>query len=261
MELSVARRGGAALFRRIAVFAGGCTLDAAKQVCDAELDGIRSLVDKNLLRHQAGRYWMLETIREYAFEQLETQERDSRMRALANHLLQLEVMPYPPTVADSAGPSGRLADEADNFRAVAAWALAAREFELALRLAIAARRASAGGLPTGRADSVARSRPGREQGIFHRGRARMPFTLSEASIKSLATTRSLYGPSKRACGSTATPRRPRFGRDAHRSGYALATKALTNALDRIKTKPSTWPRERHTREASTAVSMPWVNSS
>jgi len=60
-----------ALFARLAVFEGGCTLEAAEQVCDAELDTLASLVDKSLVRHTGGRYWMLETIREYAAERFE----------------------------------------------------------------------------------------------------------------------------------------------------------------------------------------------
>ena len=59
------------LFARLAVFAGGCTLDAAEQICGADLDGIASLVDKSLLRLSGERYWMLETIREFAAERLE----------------------------------------------------------------------------------------------------------------------------------------------------------------------------------------------
>jgi predicted ATPase/class 3 adenylate cyclase len=71
-ELLVA--GERKLFARLAVFAGGCTLRAAEQICDAELDTLQSLVEKSLLRFtpsKAGsRYWMLETIREYALERL-----------------------------------------------------------------------------------------------------------------------------------------------------------------------------------------------
>ena len=38
------------LFARLSVFAGGCTLDAAEDVCDADLDTLQSLVEKSLLR-------------------------------------------------------------------------------------------------------------------------------------------------------------------------------------------------------------------
>jgi predicted ATPase len=58
------------LFARLAVFAGGCTLDAAQEICDADLDVLQSLVDKSLLRHTGDRFWMLETIREFAGERL-----------------------------------------------------------------------------------------------------------------------------------------------------------------------------------------------
>ena len=59
------------LFAALSVFAGGCTLEAAESVCDADLDALQSLVDKSLLRHTDERFWMLETIREFALERLE----------------------------------------------------------------------------------------------------------------------------------------------------------------------------------------------
>jgi predicted ATPase/class 3 adenylate cyclase len=59
------------LFARLSVFAGGCTLEAAEEVCDADLDTLQSLVEKSLLRFSDERYWMLETISEYAGERLE----------------------------------------------------------------------------------------------------------------------------------------------------------------------------------------------
>ena len=51
------------------VFAGGCTLEAAEEVAGASLDTLQSLVEKSLVRFTE-RYWMLETIREYAWERL-----------------------------------------------------------------------------------------------------------------------------------------------------------------------------------------------
>jgi predicted ATPase/class 3 adenylate cyclase len=58
------------LFGRLAVFAGGFTLESSEAVTEAGLDDLQSLVDKSLLRHRERRYWMLETIREFAGEQL-----------------------------------------------------------------------------------------------------------------------------------------------------------------------------------------------
>jgi predicted ATPase/class 3 adenylate cyclase len=65
------------LFRRIAAFAGGCTVADAEAVCsepgESTLDELESLVDKALVQaHEGGRLLMLETIREYAREQLES---------------------------------------------------------------------------------------------------------------------------------------------------------------------------------------------
>ncbi len=59
------------LFARLAVFAGGCTLEAAEEVAGADLDTLQSLLEKSLVRHTNERFWMLETIREYASERLE----------------------------------------------------------------------------------------------------------------------------------------------------------------------------------------------
>src|SRR5215212_8864955 len=69
------------LFRRLAVFSGGCTLEAAEAIVNPQeiLDvfgGIASLIDKSLLRQEEGvagepRFRMLETVREYGLERLE----------------------------------------------------------------------------------------------------------------------------------------------------------------------------------------------
>jgi non-specific serine/threonine protein kinase len=69
------------LFRRLAAFVGGFTLEAAEAVTDSGdlaidiLDGVASLVEQSLLREEDGpggepRYLMLETVREFALEQL-----------------------------------------------------------------------------------------------------------------------------------------------------------------------------------------------
>jgi len=79
-----------ALFARISVFAGGCTLEAAETVADADLDTLQSLVDKSLVRHTEERFWMLESIRSYAAERLgEADDRDSVRGRHATHFLEL----------------------------------------------------------------------------------------------------------------------------------------------------------------------------
>ena len=60
------------LFSRFAVFDGSFDLEAAESVCGADIDLLQSLTDKSLLRQtKERRFFMLETIREYAVEQLE----------------------------------------------------------------------------------------------------------------------------------------------------------------------------------------------
>ena len=70
------------LFARLSVFAGGCTLAAAEGVCGAELDTLQALVDRSLVRHDGERYWMLPTLREYAFERLEQTGEAKELRRL-----------------------------------------------------------------------------------------------------------------------------------------------------------------------------------
>jgi predicted ATPase/transcriptional regulator with XRE-family HTH domain len=89
-----------ALFRRLSVFVGGFTLDAAEAVADPDgqisvLDGIGALVAQSLLRRSPEadhepRYRMLETVREYGLERLtaSAEEDDVRSRH-ANHFLTL----------------------------------------------------------------------------------------------------------------------------------------------------------------------------
>jgi predicted ATPase/class 3 adenylate cyclase len=64
------------LASRFAVFAGGATLDAVEDVCEADLDTLASLVDRSLLRREEDRYRMLETIREYGNDRLDDAARD-----------------------------------------------------------------------------------------------------------------------------------------------------------------------------------------
>jgi predicted ATPase/transcriptional regulator with XRE-family HTH domain len=63
-----------ALFRRLAVFAGGCTLDASESVCQPEPGALDGLLDKSLLQRgndaPEPRFWMLESIGGFAAERL-----------------------------------------------------------------------------------------------------------------------------------------------------------------------------------------------
>jgi predicted ATPase/DNA-binding SARP family transcriptional activator len=60
------------LFARLAVFRGGCTLDAAETVCEASVDELCDLVDRSLVTQAGARMVMLDTIREYAAERFAT---------------------------------------------------------------------------------------------------------------------------------------------------------------------------------------------
>jgi predicted ATPase len=86
---------GQQLFERMAVFRGGCTIEAAEEVVDANLDALQSLVDKSLIRHSDERFWMLETIREYGLELLDqSSEADAVHRRHADHYVALAELAY-----------------------------------------------------------------------------------------------------------------------------------------------------------------------
>jgi predicted ATPase len=104
-----------ATFAKLAVFAGGCTLEAAEEICGADVDAIASLVDKSLIRHSGDRYWMLQTIREYARECLEESgEADAVRGRHAEHYLALAELAYTERFEQSLR---RLEPENDNLRA------------------------------------------------------------------------------------------------------------------------------------------------
>jgi predicted ATPase len=116
------------LFRRLSVFAGGCTLEAAEDVCDAELDTLQSLVEKSLVRLSDERYWMLETIREYAAERLDSGERDAMRRRHRAYVVALgEAIAHELHTASESSTSARLAPDYANIRAAVSYALEADE--------------------------------------------------------------------------------------------------------------------------------------
>ena len=67
-------------FARFAVFAGGATVEAAEEVTGADVEVLEGLVEKNLLLRESGRLLMLETVRAYARELLERDDRGSEVR-------------------------------------------------------------------------------------------------------------------------------------------------------------------------------------
>ena len=142
-----------ALFRRLAIFVGGCTLEAAEAAyaavdaphvpsVDDVLDGVDSLLAKSLLRRVDGmdvepRYTMLETIREYGLESLAlTGELPSLRRWHAEYFLALAEVAEPcMRGGEHARWLDRLEAEQDNLRAALEWSLTDDgDDELALRL-------------------------------------------------------------------------------------------------------------------------------
>ncbi len=151
-----------ALFRRLSVFAGGCTLEAVENICGSGaegqvesvvLDGLTSLVDNSLVvalsdpsTYREGeelRFAMLETVREYALERLASVgEAEEAHRRHARHYLALAEAAQ---LEDSEWWDGaerlsrlmRLEREHDNLRAALRWAVEGREVETAARLALA----------------------------------------------------------------------------------------------------------------------------
>ncbi len=132
------------LFRRLAIFSGGCTLEAAEAVCGGDEDVFASLVEMSLLRrdveaHAEPRLRMLETIRQYALDQLAAggelpllQERHARF------FLGLAERAEP----ELAGPQQaswleRLERDHDNLRVVARLAAERGDAETVVRLGAA----------------------------------------------------------------------------------------------------------------------------
>jgi predicted ATPase len=133
--------GERALFERLAVFPGGCTLEAAEAVTDADLDTLQSLVERNLVREQDGpdgepRYVMLETIREFALERLEERpDAEELRRRLGGYLAAVAEAAEPELRGrDHAVWLDRLDAEHDNVRTALRWALDGADPDLGLRL-------------------------------------------------------------------------------------------------------------------------------
>jgi predicted ATPase/class 3 adenylate cyclase len=155
------------LFARLSVFVGGCELEAAEAVCDFDgrlgldvLEGLSSLIENSLVvewddPRGEPRYSMLETIGEYASEKLEARGgQDALRRQHADYFSALgrgerTVHYHAPTEPGqrtmtehesslAGAPEEHAQRELPNLRAALTWAFNEGEFELALRLAVAA---------------------------------------------------------------------------------------------------------------------------
>jgi predicted ATPase/transcriptional regulator with XRE-family HTH domain len=141
------------LFLRLAVFVGGCTLEAAEEVCAAPaggeplsldvLEGLGALVDQNLVlqREEGGeaRFGMLHVIREFALDQLHQSSDAAAMhQAHAAYFRALgeEAEPHLWGFGQAAWVR-RLEGEHDNLRAALGWLRDHGEAESAVRLAVA----------------------------------------------------------------------------------------------------------------------------
>ena len=139
-----------ALLRRLAVFSGSFSLEAAEAICvgdplEAEdiLDGVATLVDKSLVVMEAGdgaaRYRLLETVRQYGLELLNQAGGLDRYRELhAKHYLEFAERFAPLIVGGEHEPGllARVAVEHDNLRDASVWAAAdPSRAEQALRFA------------------------------------------------------------------------------------------------------------------------------
>ncbi|GAB3138969.1 BTAD domain-containing putative transcriptional regulator [Amycolatopsis stemonae] len=123
------------LARRLTVFPGGATLDAAAEVCGADADLLLELADKSFVEAVGGRFRMLETIRAFGAEKLaEAGETDSFHRAHAEYFLRFaeEADPMLRTAAQLAWLD-RIDAEYDNLLAALRWATG-HDVPLALRL-------------------------------------------------------------------------------------------------------------------------------
>jgi non-specific serine/threonine protein kinase len=122
------------LLRRLAVFAGGWTLEAAESVCangsveaSGILDGLTSLVDKSLVlvetRRGEARYRLLETVRQYSGDRLEEsgESGDLKRRHLAWYFAVAERATLKLRGPEQELWLERLETEHDNLRAALAW--------------------------------------------------------------------------------------------------------------------------------------------
>jgi predicted ATPase/DNA-binding SARP family transcriptional activator len=124
--------------RRLAIFAGGCTLEAAERVVASTLDRLAALVDHNLVHRTSNelgsRYTMLETIREDALQRLAAAETTELRDDHADYFVELAERAYARRLDQPECWLPLLEQEHANFRAALDW-LGENDPQLALRLA------------------------------------------------------------------------------------------------------------------------------
>jgi predicted ATPase/class 3 adenylate cyclase len=136
------------VFRRMAVFTGGCTLEAAQAVCGGDaapfMNLVGGLVDKSLcvvsgVAEGAVRYDMLESLRQYGGERLiEAGELDAARRAHAAFYLGLAQRASPElTRRNQVQWLERLEREYDNLRVALSWAFGEGEAHIAMQFGAA----------------------------------------------------------------------------------------------------------------------------
>jgi predicted ATPase/transcriptional regulator with XRE-family HTH domain len=137
------------LFRRLAPFVGGCTLDAAERVCNVDgvlvmdtLDCLSSLIDKSLLQQKVDargepRFVLLRVVREYALERLiESGEAAAIRQQLASFFLTFVATAEQALTGNEQQVwLERLGVEYDNLRTVLEWSTTEGNEEIGLRIA------------------------------------------------------------------------------------------------------------------------------
>ena len=140
------------LFRRLAIFVGGCSIEAVESICESithtigeepmnVLDACISLLDKQLIQQRQqfdgdSRLYMLETIREFALECLFVSNKAEIVGEAHARYYHALVEKFAPPVFDAKEIEwfDKLDQEQDNLRAALNWFIAKRDAEMALRL-------------------------------------------------------------------------------------------------------------------------------
>jgi predicted ATPase len=176
------------LFARLSVFRGGCMLEAAEEVCGANVETLASLLDKSLVRRRTGRleeerFWMLETIRQFAAEQLDAAgEAEMVGRRHAERMLEIAREAHLTAetgMAHSLPQRHELVHaERDDMRAALDWA-AAHDHVLAVELIVALENFWASYAPDEGRDRLAAIFPGGEP---------LPDALHAAALRARGST-------------------------------------------------------------------------